>query len=301
MDYNKLKTFVELANTGSVTLTAEKLFRTQSAISQQLQSLESQLNLILFERKKSRIYLTNDGERLYNFAKQRFQEIDDELIRILDDSNLVEGEIKIGILPEFSINFLPTVLSQFQAKFKKVRFRLYQASDNQIEELLLNNKIDFGFVVSLEHSDMFLTNEVMTKQMMAVASKEYLSKHSPINDFKDLKDHSLIEFGENFLSFGTWLKYNYKKSVLDELKKRKATMIIEDDIGIKEMVLHHLGIGILPSYLIQDELESGELVPVLNHLNADAFLVKVLIATRKTRTKDLLMGQFYKFVTNSKN
>ncbi|PCJ19523.1 MAG: hypothetical protein COB02_07195 [Candidatus Cloacimonadota bacterium] len=299
MDYNKLKTFIELANLGSVTQTAEKLFRTQSAISQQLQSLETQLNMILFERKKSKIYLTKDGERLYHFSKQRLNEIDDELIRILDDSNLVEGEIKIGILPEFAINFLPSVLSKFKEKFKKVRFRLYQASDVSIEQLLLNNKIDFGFVVNLENSDMFLTHEVMTKNMMAVASDIYLSNHPKINSFKDLIEHSLIEFGENFLSFGTWLKHNQKKSILDELRKKQASIIIEDDIGIKEMLLNHLGIGILPSYLIQNELKDKTLIPILKSKKAQAFQVKVMIATRKTTTKDLLMGQFYQFLTKA--
>ena len=64
MDFNKAKTFIEVVDCGSVTKAANRLFRTQQAISLQLKALEVELELTLFDRQGPRIVLTRQGEKL---------------------------------------------------------------------------------------------------------------------------------------------------------------------------------------------------------------------------------------------
>lgn len=79
MDYNKIQTFVLIAELGSMTEAARRLHRSQSAISQQIQALEENLDLRLLERKAGKILLSADGERLYQIAKDRLSQIGDEV------------------------------------------------------------------------------------------------------------------------------------------------------------------------------------------------------------------------------
>ncbi len=81
-DFNKLNTFIEVAKLGSISKAADKLFRTQSAITQQIQGLEEELDLSLFVRQKSRIYLTKEGEKIFHFAESRIQEIVENLHQV---------------------------------------------------------------------------------------------------------------------------------------------------------------------------------------------------------------------------
>jgi len=70
MDYNKLKTFLIVAEEMSVTRAAARLLRTQSAVTQQLQLLEDDLGVALLHRKKARIFLTSEGESIYRIASE---------------------------------------------------------------------------------------------------------------------------------------------------------------------------------------------------------------------------------------
>ena len=79
MDLNKLRTFVVVAETGNMTKAAGLLYRTQPAITQQLQSLEEEIGLSLMERRNARIFLTRDGEQLFQAAKQGIQGLDEAL------------------------------------------------------------------------------------------------------------------------------------------------------------------------------------------------------------------------------
>ena len=81
----------------------------------------------------------------------------------------------------------------------------------------------------------------------------------------------IIDFCHNFPCFGTWLKKN-NKSLLRELKKRKPTITVPNHTSVLKLVKKDLGVAMVPSYLIQDELASGELVSVF----PDALPTKVV-------------------------
>lgn len=295
MDYNKLRTFVEVARLGSVTKAAEKLYRTQSAITQQIQQLEKDTSLFLFERRRSRVFLSKEGQRLFEFATLRLQEIDDEIAAINGDRRLVEGVIRIGILPEFSSSYLPLVLKKFNSLYPKVKFELYLGGDQQIEERLLNNEVDFGFVVSLIQPDFFETDDVLEKELSLVASVNYLKTKQEITDWEDLLGLDYIEFGDNFLSLRTWLKHNQCKTLGPNLDRKKPLLVVKDDMVIKQMIVQGLGVGILPRYLIDKELENGSLKLLLQQ-QSEPVKIKVQIARRKRRNSNLAEERFAEFI-----
>ena len=95
MDYNKLKTFIRVVDLGSITQAAKSLLRSQSAISQQVQQLEQELDIRLLERKSGTFYLSPEGQDLYNYGKTYLEKIDEGLSEIKNSFTSLKGEIRL--------------------------------------------------------------------------------------------------------------------------------------------------------------------------------------------------------------
>ena len=112
MDLNKLKTFCEVARLSSISGAAESLRRTQPAITHQIKLLEEELELALLDRRNARVFLTKEGERLYESAKAKFQALEDELAEIKSDQKSIRGLIRIGIKQNLGSVYLPSMLEK---------------------------------------------------------------------------------------------------------------------------------------------------------------------------------------------
>ena len=82
LSLNALKFFYFVAQYGSVTIAANKLCVTQSAVSKQIYNLEDSLGIVLFDRKKKKLYLTSQGTLLFNSCQKTFTELDECLIEL---------------------------------------------------------------------------------------------------------------------------------------------------------------------------------------------------------------------------
>ena len=142
-DFNKLRTFVEVAKLGSITKAADRLFRTQSAITQQIQQLEESLELTLLHRKSNRVFLTKEGQHLFELSEKMFSHLEQEIESLKGNLASLTGTISIGIRSDISQIFLPTYIEQFKKKYPKVRFELTHGNPTEIEQKVNNLKMKF--------------------------------------------------------------------------------------------------------------------------------------------------------------
>ncbi|MBV1911398.1 MAG: LysR family transcriptional regulator, partial [Kangiellaceae bacterium] len=136
MDFNKIRTFVEVVDSGSITLAANRLLRTQQAISLQLQKLEEQLEINLFDRRGAEISLTADGEKLYQLFKPPLLAMECAVLELKSSKQQASGMIRIGCWMEQAINYLPEMIRIFKQKYPLVEFELLIAEDTKIEQML---------------------------------------------------------------------------------------------------------------------------------------------------------------------
>ena len=111
LDIGLLRTFVILSETQNFTRTAERIHRSQSAVSMQIAKLEELLECSLFERDKRNVRLTVEGEKLRNYASQIIN-LSDSLLNQFKESE-VEGNIRFGSPEDFATFHLPDILSDF--------------------------------------------------------------------------------------------------------------------------------------------------------------------------------------------
>ena len=121
LDTTLLRTFYTLASTGSFTRTAEKVGRTQSAISQQIQKLEESLGQPLFIRTRRHVALTTAGEVLLGYARQALQLLDQALDKLMFAE--AGGEVRFGSPEDFATFFLPDILARYLDEHPAVLLR----------------------------------------------------------------------------------------------------------------------------------------------------------------------------------
>lgn len=118
LDFDQLQTFCAIADCGSFTEAARRVFKTQSAVSMQIKRLESRLGQALFSRDGRRVTLTAEGEALYARAR-RMLKINAEIVDMFSNDDL-SGNIRFGVPDDYAVKLLPVILSSFQRTHPKI-------------------------------------------------------------------------------------------------------------------------------------------------------------------------------------
>lgn len=289
MDYNKLKTFLTVAQQGSITEAARKVNRTQSAITQQIKFLEDELGFSLFDRKHARIYLTREGEKLAAIGNRLLGELDDAVIEMKNAHLTIEGTLRVGVLEDYgAARFWDTVVA-FKSHCPKVHIEVSYATSAVIERRLLHNQIDMGILLSFKDKSFFRLTPLCTDDHLLVTTASYLEKCGPITTVEQLLQADLLDLTEDFLCIGTWMKKN-RKDLLSNLLHRKPSVAIDTHSGIKSILSTGFGIAILPRYLIGKELQTGSIVQLMPSYKP--IQASLDVAVRKKHTERLFEKRF---------
>ena len=144
MHIETLKVFCDIIESGSVSYAASQNFVTQSAVSQQVRSLEDKYECRLLERARAGVKPTPAGQILYNSSKEivrRFIELENRLREI---GSVVAGSIRVGTVYSVGLHELPPYLSEFLRAFPQVNVHLEYLRSNKIYEDLVEGKIDLA-------------------------------------------------------------------------------------------------------------------------------------------------------------
>ena len=111
LDSDQLKTFIAIVETGSFTRAAEVVHKTQSAVSMQMKRLEERLGKAIFARDGRASKLTEDGERLLDYA-QRIVKLNAEALNTIASAAL-SGRVRLGVPDDYADRYLPEVMARF--------------------------------------------------------------------------------------------------------------------------------------------------------------------------------------------
>ncbi|MCO5063342.1 MAG: LysR substrate-binding domain-containing protein [Rhizobiaceae bacterium] len=148
LDLDQLHTFVTIADTGSFTRTASEVHRTQSAVSMQMRRLEERIGKPLFEKDGRTNRLTEDGEKLLNYAR-RIIRLNREILAAFDDSSL-EGHIRIGTPDDYADRFLPEIMARFSRSNPRVEMSVICEPTPGLRDHIRNGNLDIAIVTHNE-------------------------------------------------------------------------------------------------------------------------------------------------------
>jgi DNA-binding transcriptional LysR family regulator len=119
---------------------------TQSAVSQQISSLERQFKSLLIERSKKKFRLTREGQVLYEYSKQVIQTYDSLQNRLQEIKDIISGTIRVATIYSIGLHDLPPYLKKFLKSFPTVNVHVEYRRANQVYEDVLSNVVDLGLV-----------------------------------------------------------------------------------------------------------------------------------------------------------
>lgn len=146
MQIESLKVFCDLAETESFTKAAQINQITQSAVSQQISSLERQFNSLLIERSKKKFRLTREGQVLYDFSKQIIQTYDSLHSKLQEIKDIISGTIRVATIYSIGLHDLPPYIKKFLKSYPTVNVHVEYRRSNQVYEDVIGNVVDIGLV-----------------------------------------------------------------------------------------------------------------------------------------------------------
>src|SRR5512146_87933 len=146
MQIESLKVFCDLTETESFTKAAQINNVTQSAVSQQISSLERQFNSLLIERSKKKFRLTREGEVLYEYSKQIIQTYDSLFSKLQEIKDIISGTIRVATIYSIGLHDLPPYIKRFMKDYPTVNIHVEYRRANQVYDDVLSNVVDLGLV-----------------------------------------------------------------------------------------------------------------------------------------------------------
>src|SRR5713101_4753798 len=146
MQIESLKVFCDLAETESFTKAAHINEVTQSAVSQQISSLERRFKSLLIERSKKRFRLTREGQVLYDYSKQILQIYDALDSKLQEIKDIISGSIRVATIYSVGLHDLPPYLKKFLKAYSTVNVHVEYRRANQVYDDVLSNVVDLGLV-----------------------------------------------------------------------------------------------------------------------------------------------------------
>lgn len=146
MQIESLKVFCDLTETESFTKAAQINGVTQSAVSQQISSLERQFKSLLIERSKKKFRLTREGQVLYDYSKQIIATHDALHSKLQEIKDIISGTIRLATIYSIGLHDLPPYVKRFLKSYPTVNIHVEYRRSNQVYEDVLGNVVDLGLV-----------------------------------------------------------------------------------------------------------------------------------------------------------
>jgi DNA-binding transcriptional LysR family regulator len=256
MDLSQLEVFLAVARERRFSRAAEKLFRTQSAVSQTIRKLEDELGEALFDRSSREGVLTDAGKVLYEYAEKLINLRSEASESLSELRELQKGKLVIAA-NEFTVLYLLPVLAEFRRLHPMIKIKVERALGSHIPDDVLSYGAEFG-VLSYEPQEPSLHSIVvyLDELVFVVPPKHPLASASQI---------SIQQLGaESFVAH--IVSSPYREKVIQLFKTHKTPLHMDLELptlqAIKQFVALGNGVAFVPEISVDAEIARGELVQI---------------------------------------
>ena len=245
MDWDKLKIFHTVAEAGSFTNASTILNLSQSAISRQIQSLEKDLKINLFERHARGLVLTSNGEYLFKTANDVISKLKEVESNLSEEKNQIKGKLIVTTVVSFGTTWLTPRIKEFMDLHPEIEIELI-FDDKELD--LATRQADVAIRMRRPKQLNLIQKKFVNFNYHIYGSNEYLQKNGYPKNFKDLDKHKFITYGKGAPSpvyNPDWvLKVGSKDGI-----KRKSLMKVNSVYGLLLAVQSGVGLAALPDYI----------------------------------------------------
>jgi len=256
MDLSQLEVFLAVAREGRFSRAAEKLHRTQSAVSQSIRKLEDEIGEPLFDRSSRDGLLTDAGHVLQEYAERLLNLRNDAQEALVELRELHKGKLAIAA-NEFTALYLLPVLAEFRRLHPMIKVTVQRALGSHIPDDVLRHNSELGV----------LTYDPQESQLRSVVVylDELIFVVPPSHPLAGERQVSIRQLGaESFVAH--IVSSPYREKVIQTFKRHKTPLHMDIELptlqAIKRFVAMGNGVALLPEISVENELARGELVRI---------------------------------------
>jgi Transcriptional regulator len=251
MELHSLRVFLSVATEKSFSRAAEKMLRTQPAISLSIQRLEAQLGEKLIDRSAKDMLLTDAGRIVLEYAR-RFENLQGDLENALAElRDKSAGRLTIGA-NESSTLYLLDHIERFRRKFPKVKVQIRRSLSSRIPAELLDGDLELGILTFDPEDERLISKVIYTDHLAFIVS--------PQHALAGRAEVSITELGgETFIAHN--VVSPYRALVVREFQRYKVPLNMDLEMptieAIRKMVQRNEGVAFLPRMVVEDEVQHG--------------------------------------------
>ena len=269
MDWDKLKIFHAVAEAGSFTNATINLNLSQSAISRQIQSLEQDLKVQLFERHARGLTLTENGEYVFKTAHEVITKLKEVETSLGDQKSKPSGKLTITTVRSFGTHWLTPRIQEFMTLNPEIEIELV-FDDKELD--LSTRQADIGIFMRRPKQLNYIQKKLIDINYHIYGSPKYLEKHGYPKTVNDLNKHDFISFGRGAPSPVYNPDWALKLGMKDN-KKRKTAMRVNSVYGLLLAVQSGVGLAAIPDYLTVKQPNIVKVLPSVQGPTTEAHFV----------------------------
>src|SRR5216683_3785521 len=256
MDLSQLEVFLTVARERQFSRAAEKLYRTQSAVSQTIRKLEEQIGEPLFDRSSREGVLTDAGRVLQEYAEKLLNLRNDAQEALVELRELHAGKLAIAA-NEFTALYLLPVLGEFRRLHPMIKIVVQRALGSHIPDDVLRHNSELGVLTYDPQEPQLCSTVVYLDELIFVVP--------PSHPLARAQQVSIRQLGaESFVAH--IVSSPYREKVIQAFKRHKTPLHMDIELptlqAIKRFVAAGNGVALVPEISVENELTRGELVRV---------------------------------------
>ncbi|ORT50351.1 LysR family transcriptional regulator [Vibrio sp. qd031] len=266
------KVFVDIAQSGSFTATADRLEMSRPMVTRYIEAMEKWLNARLLHRTTRKVTLTTIGERCLKEVEVWLEQADG-LVALSDDSEELSGMVRVATSMSLGFSQLVPALLNFMAMHPKVNVDI-DLQDSVAD--LTEKQIDLAIRIASNPEPSLIGKPIAICESVLVASPAYLASREDIMEPEELSLHNCLGY-KNFQRHVWHLTKGTQQKSIDvecKLTANEATALLH-------AALLGGGLAIQPTYLANKYIESGTLQPVLSEWKPADLTIYALYSSRK--------------------
>jgi DNA-binding transcriptional LysR family regulator len=257
MDARDLEVFLSVAKHLSFTRAGQEVHLSQPSVSVRVRQLERDLGVKLFEQLGKKVALTEAGRLLMPHARRVLTAMDDARHAIEELQGLERGTIRIGASTTPGMYLVPKVIARFKLRHPNVRIHLGIEDTRRVEEGVITNEFDFGFVGGHLAGDEIEVIPWLTDEVVLVVPPGHALARKRRVGPQDIANEPFI-----FREQGSATQAAVERGLSESGLQLKAVMEMSNPEAVKQAVQGGLGLAFLSRFAIAAELKAKTLAPV---------------------------------------
>ena len=292
MQIESLKLFCDLAETTSFTKAAKINGVTQSAVSQQISSLETKFDAVLIERSKKKFTLTKEGNTLYKYSKQIVQTYDELRHKIQEIQNVVTGTIKVVTIYSIGLHELPPYLKKFLKKHPTVNVSVEYRRATQLYEDIVTGMADIGLVAYPQKDPRLQVTSLAEDMLVLICHPDHPLAQQPKVKLSEIASHKFIAFEPDIPT-----RRAIDKILRDRNVEVDHAMEFDNIETVKRAVEIDAGISIVPRSPVTQEVAKKTIAMV--EIEDEQFYRPLAAVHKKSKVLSPAMKEFLALLKKS--